>query len=96
MLANLNNSKLFECELQAIQPCLLFNFRALYYQYTNFVKKPEQINSALLAISRILDVGPWELRIFNTNKGLVYGDLKMICEDGEIVNCNAAVAGAAI
>lgn len=58
------------------------------------MKKQEQVSNALLAISRILDVGPWELRIFNTNKGLVHGDLKLICEDGEIVNCNVAAGTA--
>lgn len=60
------------------------------------MNKPEQVNNALLAISRILDVGLWELRIFNTNKGLIYGDLKLFCEDGEVINCNAGVSGAAV
>lgn len=73
---------------------ITFDCRELYYQNSNCVRKSRMIESALVVISRILEVGLWELGIFNTAKGLVHGDLKLICEDGEVINCN--VPGGAI
>lgn len=68
----------------------MFVYRELYYQNINFMRNHRQISSNMNLISRILDVGLWELGVFNTSKGLVYGDLKIIFENGEIMNCNVA------
>lgn len=42
---------------------------------------------AINCISHILNVGPWELGIFSTSCGLVYGNLMLHNDSGEITNC---------
>lgn len=61
--------------------------RELYYQNLNFAKNANHVARAMVSISRILNVGPWELGVFSTSKGLVYGDLKVRHGNGEILNC---------
>ncbi|XP_030761359.1 uncharacterized protein PF11_0213 [Sitophilus oryzae] len=61
--------------------------REIYYQLKTLIQKQEYTDRALKDISRMLNVGLWSLNV-TAQKGLVYGDLKLIMKDGEIVNCN--------
>lgn len=44
------------------------------------------IDRAINAVSCLLDVGMWALNIV-AQKGLVYGDLKIVLSSGETINC---------
>ncbi|CAG9768490.1 unnamed protein product [Ceutorhynchus assimilis] len=61
--------------------------REIYYQVRTILKKPYLVDTIICNISRILKVGPWALNI-TAQKGLVYGNLKLVMDDAEIVNCN--------
>lgn len=62
--------------------------RELYYQNVATINNQILVNDAIDNISCLLEVGPWELGVFSTSKGLVYGNLKVFFTSDEVTNCN--------
>ncbi|KAG5874724.1 hypothetical protein JTB14_037240 [Gonioctena quinquepunctata] len=61
--------------------------RELYYQLKSLIGDQRVTDRAINSISCLLDVGMWALNIV-AQKGLVFGDLKILLASGETVNCN--------
>lgn len=51
------------------------------------IKEQKTTNNAISDISRMIGVGCWDLNV-TAQKGLVYGDLRLIISNGETINCN--------
>lgn len=51
------------------------------------VKDQNTTNYAIGKISKMIGVGCWDLNV-TAQKGLVYGDLRLITANGETINCN--------
>nr|XP_023020213.1 uncharacterized protein LOC111508828 isoform X2 [Leptinotarsa decemlineata] len=83
--------KLILCILKKIQTLLETNTkltkRELYYQLKSLIGDQRVTDRAINAISCLLDVGMWALNIV-AQKGLVFGNLKILLASGEILNCN--------
>ncbi|XP_048518722.1 uncharacterized protein LOC125503043 [Dendroctonus ponderosae] len=63
--------------------------REIYYQLKTDVCTQRHTDSAIRIISRMLNVGMWALNI-TAQKGLVYGNMKLVMDTGETINCNVA------
>ncbi|XP_050307110.1 uncharacterized protein LOC126743895 [Anthonomus grandis grandis] len=63
--------------------------RELYYLLKSNIpiKCQSTTDSVVYCISRMFNVGVWALNI-TAQKGLVYGNLKLVMENGETLNCN--------
>ncbi|KAJ8915647.1 hypothetical protein NQ315_003431 [Exocentrus adspersus] len=61
--------------------------RELYYQMKSLISDQRITDTAINLISCMLDVGMWALNII-AQKGLVFGDLKLLLSSGEMLNCN--------
>lgn len=62
-------------------------YRELYYQLKELISDQRLSDRAINEISCLLDVGMWTLNII-AQKGLVFGDLKLVLSSGEMLNCN--------
>ncbi|CAG9825062.1 unnamed protein product [Phaedon cochleariae] len=61
--------------------------RELFYQLKHLIKDQRVTDKAINSISCLLDVGMWALNIV-AQKGLVFGNLKILLASGETINCN--------
>ncbi|XP_066141201.1 uro-adherence factor A [Euwallacea fornicatus] len=61
--------------------------REIYYLLKPMVTTQGITDRVIRIICRMLGVGPWTLNL-TTQKGLVYGDIKMILTNGESIDCN--------
>ncbi|CAH0556837.1 unnamed protein product [Brassicogethes aeneus] len=61
--------------------------REIYYQIKKYVQNQGITDSCIMAVSCLLNVGPWDLNIV-AQKGLVFGNLKLKLTSGEVINCN--------
>ncbi|ERL83889.1 hypothetical protein D910_01180, partial [Dendroctonus ponderosae] len=66
--------------------------KEIYYQLKTDVCTQRHTDSAIRIISRMLNVGMWALNI-TAQKGLVYGNMKLVMDTGETINCNVAGSG---
>jgi meiotic recombination protein SPO11 len=62
--------------------------RELYYRDQELFETQVDVNQAIREICCLLEATPWELRIMSTSKGLVAGDLKIIMNNDDVVDCS--------
>ncbi|CAH1965765.1 unnamed protein product [Acanthoscelides obtectus] len=61
--------------------------RELYYQLKDMISGQGVVDRAINLVSCLLDVGMWALNII-AQKGLIFGNLKIMLSSGETINCN--------
>ncbi|KAL1494672.1 hypothetical protein ABEB36_010238 [Hypothenemus hampei] len=61
--------------------------RELYYQFKTMYVRKDMVDRAVADIGRMVKVGVWALNVM-AQKGLVFGNLKLIMTNGEEINCN--------
>ncbi|XP_066254040.1 uncharacterized protein [Euwallacea similis] len=61
--------------------------REIYYMLKPMVTTQGITDRVIRTICRMLGVGPWALNL-TTQKGLVYGDIKIILTNGESIDCS--------
>nr|CAH7730198.1 unnamed protein product [Callosobruchus chinensis] len=85
------NFKLVICIMKKIQVLLETNSkltkRELYYQLKDMINGQGIVDRAINLVSCVLNVGRWALNII-AQKGLIFGNLKIMLSSGETINCN--------
>lgn len=64
----------------------MFCFRELYYENCDIFSSQDQVDKALNSISCLLDSQLYELNVYASSKGLIYGPVDIIIGD-EVINC---------
>ncbi|VEN35416.1 unnamed protein product [Callosobruchus maculatus] len=59
----------------------------LYYQLKDMINGQGVVDRAINLVSCLLNVGMWALNII-AQKGLIFGNLKIMLSSGETINCN--------
>ncbi|KAH1014319.1 hypothetical protein HUJ04_003173 [Dendroctonus ponderosae] len=89
LLSDYECGKSISLNIPSIANCVFRDDREIYYQLKTDVCTQRHTDSAIRIISRMLNVGMWALNI-TAQKGLVYGNMKLVMDTGETINCNVA------